>query len=205
MISKLKTKGWLIHRTMDERVSLGSNCARLCLHRPFSWDFLTWEGSSMAYELPSNWGSARGMGSPPRGWYRHSTGALRYWTGESWAGRGGVTAEARTPVEPVRVSSGSRTEFRRNVQLAVAWVAAIAFLGLLISDVTAGGVDCGTVFNPSTASQGSSRELCDLGIAWRLKEATLMAGAAVASLGVRRLSRYWKIRGCDSRTPVVVV
>lgn len=88
------------------------------------------------------------------GWYRDASGELRYWNGTSWAGQSDVQwplfASARTVAPAPRW---------RLTAIATGWIFAIFTLGMVLTGVSAGDVDCGTVFNPRESRAGCAAEL----------------------------------------------
>ncbi|MEI7915969.1 MAG: hypothetical protein WCH82_14580 [Mycobacteriaceae bacterium] len=127
------------------------------------------------------------------GWYRDESGQLRYWNGRSWAGQSTLwpfRPPARRFVPTLRWGTAL---------IAAGWIAAILGLGMLLTDVSAGGVDCGYVFAPHAAVQDAHAE-CDAALEARTRTASRTAVVALVCLAAGSRSgdsviRPWRPRG----------
>lgn len=128
------------------------------------------------------------------GWYRDELGQLRYWNGKSWAGQSKPEAPVRAWRPPV--TPPPRWHFATT---ALGWIAAIFFLGMLLTDVSAGGVDCGMVLDPRETSADCAAALdyrtTQLGVTGTAALVCLVAGSRAAA----RVSGSRSLRG----TPVL--
>ena len=134
------------------------------------------------------------------GWYRDELGRLRYWSGKSWAGRSDAgQSQAQPPARAWRppVTPPPRWRFATT---ALGWIAAIFFLGMLLTGVSTGHVDCGMVLDPHETSAD-----CAAALDYRTTQLGVTGAAALVCLaaGSRAAARVSGSR-CLRGTPVVV-
>ena len=126
------------------------------------------------------------------GWYRDESGQLRYWNGRSWAGQ--------STLWPLRSPARVMPTLRWGVALiAAGWIAAILGLGMLLTDVSAGDVDCGYVFAPHAAVP-DAQAACDSALQARTTTACRTGVVALLCLAAGARSgdsviRPWRPRG----------
>ena len=130
---------------------------------------------------------------PPPGWYPDAaSGGRRYWDGATWGpvvGPGGSRPPAGiNPPSDVVGQITSRlpgnARIWRNVMVVLGCIAAVAWLGFILSNTYVVGVDCGEVGDPRIMGDDYSQAACAVALDSRAKTTGFVAVIALICFAV---------------------